>query len=118
MQMATDLDREPNYDLVVEALAEKTAQGKLQWQETAEEGKFISAVKGERVFELMPDPNRIVVGSIASGKSGRLIVRDRDGKVLFVVSSRATDDLYRLVWRIVSRLDEKLEATYEILSHL
>jgi hypothetical protein len=119
--MATDLDREPNYDLVVEALSEKTVQGKLQWQETAEEGKFIAAVKGERRFELFRDPSQEYV-NLGPGRTfnetATLVVRDGAGKELFVVRSDAVDNLYVLVRRIVYRVDEKIEATYELLSHL
>jgi hypothetical protein len=119
--MATDLDREPNYDPVVETLAEKTAQGKLQWQETAEEGKFIAAVKGERLFEILRDPKQAYV-NLGPGRMHKdvatLVVRDGTGKELFAVRSDVVDDLYFLVRRIVYRVDEKIEATYDLLSHL
>ena len=46
--MEINLKNDLNYDILVEKLIEKSRAGKLKWQETAEEDKFVAAVKGQQ----------------------------------------------------------------------
>jgi hypothetical protein len=105
--MATDFNRDLDYDALVFALINKTLEGKLAWQETADASTFIAAVKGERTFEISEDD-----------RGAHLSVKDNRGKDLFYYSSRDCRELFALARRVALRLDEKLDSTVELLNQL
>jgi hypothetical protein len=110
--MSIDLGREPNYDLLLQALIEKTRAGKLRWQETAEENTYLAAVKGERTFQ---------VHSNDQGSVQVLTVRDGDGSVAikYVTGNNPTfSELHQLARRVALRVDEKIDSTLELLNSL
>lgn len=109
--MSIDLDKQPDYDALFDALVEKTKAGKLDWQETAEEGTFVAAVRGEKTFR---------VTQIADGAMIVLEVVNTDGKVLVNAfsPSPAAKELYSLARRIALRLDENIDAAMQLLDSL
>ena len=80
--MGTNLDKEPDYGAIFQALLQKTREGKLAWQETADAHTFVAAVRGERTFEisLVFDDFRDIVQAV------HLVVRDSEGKLFFDIS--------------------------------
>ena len=133
--MAVDLQRDPNYEVLIEALLEKTRAGRLVWHETADENTFLAALKGERTFEVtgrseefrretresgLTDTVDMVSVHIPIGNTDTVVrVRDEQGRVLFEIPpSPATAELYTLVRRIVTRVDENIDSTMEILEQL
>ncbi len=119
--MSVDLQKKPDYDKIIDALVEKTKQGKLRWQDTAEESTYLAAVKGQRTFEISCD-------SDASPPQIRLVIRDVDGKAFLDIGSPyhsptglATSklkELYELAGRIALNLDEKADETVQLLDQL
>ena len=136
--MAVNLEKGPDYEPLLQALIEKTKARKLAWHETADEDTFLSAVKGERTFELTlfapptttPPPDVIVPPSGAT--RGRFYVaepvlppvpivrvRNGEGKLLFEIpSSPETEELYDLARRITRNVDENIDATRQLLEQL
>ena len=115
--MSVDFDKGPQYDAVVEALLEKTREGKLTWQETADPDTFLAAVKGKQTFEIRQDSEEPVLID--------LVVRDGGGNVSFNVSfdtrhslDSPAEDLFALAKRLATRVDEKIDATRRLLSDL
>jgi hypothetical protein len=115
--MAMNLEKEPDYNTLLQTLLQKTREGKLVWQETADASTFLAAVRGERTFEI-----NLVVSDASDYVQGvRLLVRDSEGKLLFDVSMphRApASSLYDLAKRIATRVDEKIDSTMELLGSL
>lgn len=146
--MAIDLEREPEYDALFETLLEKTRDGKLVWQETAHEKTFVAAVKGVQTFEItgalkVPNRQATILGTKVPPSQaeqepvseirqlrGRddflteavaLVVRDSQGNRLFQTplnESPAARELFRIARRMATRIDEKIEASLELLGHL
>jgi hypothetical protein len=113
--MAVDFEREPDYEALFGALLAKTKEGKIQWQGTAEENKFIAAIKGQRTFEIAPAESHIEWHpSVAL-----LRVCDAQGRLLFTTpASAGCAELYRLARRVALRMDDQLQATVELLKDL
>ena len=108
--MHLDLDREPDYTGLLDALLAKTRAGKITWQETADEDTFLAAVHGRQTFEIS-----------RHGDFAVLTVRDRDGKLLFRTSQTSLDaanELWRLARRIAMRVDEKIDSALELIKGL
>jgi hypothetical protein len=117
--MTTDLNKELDYGPLVEALIEKTLQGKLQWMETADEETFLAAIKGERTITIQRDWGK------EAGESFFLVkVHGVDGKEAFSFSSGTDpmfnnlDRLYDLAMRQARRVDENIEGTLQLLNDL
>jgi hypothetical protein len=113
--MSADLRQELKFDPIIETLLEKTKEGKLRWQETAEEGTYLAAVKGQRTFAISLDWN-------ATSGPIRLVVRDVEGKAFldarFSYANPIARELYDLAGRIALNLDEKVDETLQVLSQL
>jgi hypothetical protein len=132
--MAVDLQKSPDYDTLVGALLEKTKAGKLDWQTTANECSFISAVKGKRTFEVVnrsPLQNAVVRlsggemaspegDSMARARAGcRVKVRGPDGELLLETpQSQLAEELYEVARRIALRVDENIDSTVQLLETL
>jgi len=71
--MSPDTTQPPTLDQLIATLIEKTEQGKLHWDSTAQEDTFFCAVKGEQTF---------TVSSNEQGSAQVLSVRDRDGQLV------------------------------------
>ena len=117
--MSIDLERDLDYDSMLDTLVEKTKAGKITWSPTASEDAFQAAVGGKLTFEIsssyrtMQDLN-VPVGGVA------LTVRDAGGEVLLRVSksSPAAEKLLSMAKRIATNVDEKFEAAMRTLSGL
>ncbi|OHB68748.1 MAG: hypothetical protein A2V70_01795 [Planctomycetes bacterium RBG_13_63_9] len=107
--MAVDLDKEPDYNVLLQALIDKTKAGKLRWEETADEDTFVAAVKGQRTFEVSgKDAPQFVVA-----------VRDEEGKVFFQTpASSMARELFLLARRVALHVDEKIDSTMVLLENL
>ena len=113
--MSADLQREPDYDALLQTLLQKSREGKLVWQETADPASFIAAARGERTFEIS-----------RSGDSFDLTVCDSQGRQILRMSAATHNvvyfdsvrDLYQLAKRIATHLDEKIDSTMELLGSL
>lgn len=110
--MLPDLSKHPDYDAVFQALIEKTRQGRLHWEETADVDEFVCAVKGQQTFSIRWDND---------SSHPVLAVSDAEGKLLFTTydyhGSRA-GELFRLVRRLATHLDERIDASVELLNQL
>lgn len=119
-----NLEKEPDYETVLQALLEKTKQGKVAWQETAKEDTFVAAAKGEQTFEITYiDPSRTAGGVVigAGAPYAVLTVKDREGKLLFETPSDGLAtalELFRAARRVALRVDEKIESTLELIDQL
>ena len=112
--MSIDFRGEPQYEALFQALLVKTKEGKLEWQETADERVFVAAVKGKQTFEIKWDRGQ-------AGTGVRLTVRDGQGKALFatpVQTGGTAVDTFEMAKRIATRMDEKIDETLQLLSHL
>ena len=113
--MATDFERPPNYDALIVALIEKTKDGKLDWQETANPDLFIAAVKGKQTFE---------VDSISNGSYVVLRAKDEEGKQLFQTPSEPVAlggdliKLYSVAQRVAMHLDERVGSSIDLVRTL
>jgi len=126
--MATvDLKKSPDYDALVEAILEKTKAGKLDWQTTANERSYISAVKGERTFEVVKS-NPEVAAFLVEVKDGVRIpprlgcwvkVMGPDGELLVQTPMlELADELYEVARRLALRVDENIDSTVQLLETL
>jgi hypothetical protein len=119
--MSIDLQKEPDYEKIIDALIDKTKEGKLQWQETADERTFLAAVRGERTFQISQDWEDAL-------ERFQLVIRDADGRAfvdkLFYIArpvsaaANKARNLYELVRRISLNLDEKVDETVQLLNGL
>jgi hypothetical protein len=110
--MAVNFEKEPSYDAMIRALLERTREGKLEWNETADEDAFLAAVKGQRTFEIRTEGGRGPV---------QLVVRDAEGKVYLTTPPSVSNDaisLYRVARRLALRVDERVEDTVHLLDAL
>jgi len=110
--MTVNLEQDPQYDMMFSLLAQKTTEGKLEWQETADPNAFLAAVRGQRTFEVRTEEGV---------KGVQLIVRDVDGKVYLTTPFSRSDDaraLYFIARRLALRLDERVDKTVELLAGL
>lgn len=105
-----------DYEPFVQALLEKTREGKLRWEETADEDAFLVSIRGEQTVEIRSAPSILV-----NDNRYEVVVRDREGKVLFDFSAlqRSTAaSLYQQAKRIASRIDEKLDSSLQLVKSL
>ena len=125
--MSADLNSEPNYQELVEALIQKTISEKVKWNLTADETTFVSSVKGQLSFEIQAVPEiQFPLFSVQTRNTERddkylLKVRDASGKVMFKISSSKypqLSNLFGLAFRVANNIDEKVESTVRILSLL
>jgi hypothetical protein len=140
--MNSKLDTEPQYQELIEALIEKTREGKINWEETAQPNTYIAAVKGERTFEIAGKLGQFATvhtGGIAGdGYRGkvpleggmvektiyRLTVKDKDGKEVLstpdysINSIDSARKLYELAKRLAERVDERIDTTLELIRTL
>ena len=109
--MSTNHGSKPDYDALLEVLVEKTKAGKLDWQQTASEGTFIAAVKGQKTFR---------VTEIANGESIVLEMVDTDGQLQLdnIFESPAAKELHSLARHIALRFDENIDAAVQLLDSL
>ena len=126
-----DLNKEPDYEILIQTLIEKTYNGKLVWAETADENTYIAVVRGVQSFELRLVDLNSLEGMIiekairrAAGEPNTivLVARDKDGKQLYrFVAANPTSsafDLFRLARRIASHVDERIDSSLELLNKL
>ena len=121
-----NFEKEINYEAVLQALIEKTEDGKIQWQETADEKTFLAAVKGELTFEITLNTNvvRFDVEKQKAFPAGSLTIltaNNPEGKLFFQTPKKLSlhaDELYELARRIATRVDEKIDSTLELLNQL
>lgn len=111
--MSIDFDKIPQYDAVIGTLLEKTKEGKLTWKETADPDTFLAAVRGKQTFEIQ----RVEARDIEL----RLTVRDTVGDVFFEAildMEPPRRQLFDLAKRLATRVDEKIEASVQLLAEL
>jgi hypothetical protein len=120
--MSINLEKQPGYEQIINALVKKTKEGKLRWQETAQERTFLAAVKGQRTFEISQD-------WVDTTERIRLVIRDVDGRPfveqVFNITGPRLDaianevrNLYECAKRIALDVDEKVDDTVQLLSQL
>jgi hypothetical protein len=118
--MSNDLNKDPEFDVLIEALAKKTREGKLRWEETAEENKYLAAVKGIQTFEISHRSYMTEWSQPDTVEETRLIVRGEDGRVLL---DHTTDylvayNLFKLAQRVAMRVDDRIDASLQLLNGL
>ena len=138
--MAVNLEKNLDYDVLLETLLDKTKAGKLVWHETADEYTFIAALKGERTFEItsktsltsqlsapgtrvtskaLSEPTILSLDEVGDNAAPIVRVRDGQGRLLFETPPSAlTAELYDLARRIAMHVDEEINSTMEILEQL
>lgn len=128
--MIKKLDQTPDYDVLFETLLKKTKEGKLDWQETADENKFIVAVQGKQTFEIsliaVETGKEVATHEIEYYQAIVLKVKDSEGKVLFespfmkysYIENNTASQLYNLAKRIATNVDEKLQRSLQLLENL
>ncbi len=125
--MAVDLEKSPDYDALVETLLQKTKAGKVDWQTTANERSFVSAVKGERTFEVVKS-NPEAAAFFVQAKGGVsppphlgcwVKVMGPDGELLLQTPMlELADELYEVARRLALRVDENIDSTLQLLETL
>ncbi len=116
--MSVDFKYDPQYDTVLERLKERTLEGRIVWQETAEEDVFLAAVKGEQTFQIR---KTCVIESLAEVEVVRVLVKDSEGETLFTTPGArggVAFELFNLAKRIATGIDEKIDRTVQLLSNL
>lgn len=117
----TQLTKQLNYLPLIQALLLKTEEGKLLWQATADDHRFVSSAGDERVFEIRRHDGGY-----------ELVARDRAGGVLVSLerylqeavhpSERneffAIARLYDHAKRVARRIDENMGSTLQLLEQL
>jgi hypothetical protein len=123
--MTTASDRELNYDELLDVLLRKTVEGKIDWRPTADESRFIAAVKGRQTFEIrrVERPYSLVPGAPAPNVTVFVTVRnEHEGEVImdFRVEGFETlaYDLFEAARRKALRLDDRLNEAVELLNSL
>jgi hypothetical protein len=143
--MSIDFEKEPDYEKIIDALIEKTKQGKLRWHETADEHTFLAAVKGQRTFAISQVGAEEESGSTSitpwddATERFQLVIRDVDGQAFVEKTFRVAPpgsigssgsestysetadkakDLYETVRRVVLNVDEKVDETVQLLDQL
>lgn len=117
----TDLTKNLDYQPLIRILLQKTEEGKLLWQPTADERWFLAPAGGQQTFE---------IGRLESGYE--LLSRGADGGLLLSIERYAADAelpserkeyvllarLYDHAKRIARRIDENVESTLTLLEKL
>ena len=114
--MPADLEKDPDYMAVIGMLLEATKAGKLDWQETADDNTFITAVKGEQIFEIREFEDRS-----DDSRYVYLRVQDHEGNELYMTPRFYAGEavqLFELSRRLAKKLDEKIDSTFQLLSRL
>lgn len=119
-----DFQNPPGYDELLYTLIEKTRQGKLEWQETAEEDRFLAAVKGVQTYDISAEfgGDRESEGRVVQDVQVRLTVRDREGRIFLDIRESGQDsaayELFEVARRVAMRIDERIDQTVELLKSL
>ena len=114
------MERELNYGPLLDALIKKSAEGKLEWHETADENTFIAAVKGEQTYVVSLQTRRLPFEN-ANRPIYKLTAKDREGKVFLETPDAVlpkAQELFVLARRIARRSDQQLDAAVELLNNL
>ena len=121
--MSIDLRNDPNVEVLVEKLIEKTREGKLGWEQTAADDVFIAAVKGVQSFQI----RREAVEPFSGPFRFTLVVKDRDGNAAIEHSEAPIktaygagplEQLFLIAKRVACRVDEKIEESLQLLDRL
>jgi hypothetical protein len=124
--MPARFEAEPNYELVIEKLLEKTREGKIDWQPTADDDCFVAAVKGVQTYEIKRIMGRTTV-YLGAGPPERdvlvsLVVKDGNGREVFDVHERGLDtpayDLFEAARRVATRIDKHIDESLQLLNSL
>lgn len=119
-----DFQNPPGYDELIETLLEKTQQGKLDWQETADEDRFLAAVKGRQTYDISArfGGDREREGRIVQDVQVRLTVRDSEGRNFLDIRESGQDSpayqLFEAARRVAMRIDERIDQSVELLKSL
>ena len=105
--------KELDHNRLVTVVLEKTRDGKLNWEETADQTAFIASVGGNTTL-------KIERGRDWNGFNDTLSLIDEKGIVLWEVDDPQPmiEELYKLARRIALKVDEKVEAIMESLQKL
>jgi len=115
----------PDYAAIAFKLLEKTNDAKVQWEDNAPFGDFVTALDEGFSFSIRKDTSR-------GDTTYSLLMKDKEGNVIF--NLRLTDDpetmisrqslyealgdLYDIARRRALRVDEKVERVSEILEKI
>jgi hypothetical protein len=117
----------------VQGVLAKTRAGKIPWEPTAQESKFIAAIGGEFTFSISSwtDMDRAFAEALAfTGSPGSqpkyvLVLRDEIGTELAKVTERDEgihrddlQELYEIARRQAVRASERIDDVLEVLNEL
>jgi hypothetical protein len=118
MKSQDELDPTP----LLERLLNKSREGKLKWEPTADRRAFVVSIGGKETFKIYQTeeqgPNGW--GGFDTYDVERLQMLDEKGKILWHISSPRgpLSELYKLAQRIGNQLDQRLNDAISILEKL
>ena len=122
--MDIDLANDPNYEILVEKLIEKSLAGKLKWQETAEDDTFVTAVKGRQTFHVSAQFGGLHLrdNEVEQDVVTKLEVHGFEGKIIIdfreTGQSSSLFELFSVAKRVALRIDERIDESLELLNSL
>jgi len=118
MKSQNELDPKP----LIEGLLNKSREGKLKWEPTADRAAFVVSVGGDTTFKIYfaQEHGFNEWGEPETFDVERLQLLDEKGKMLWQIASPRgyLAELYRVAQRIGNQLDQRLTNAVNILEKL
>lgn len=110
-------DADPNYDVLVDKLHERTVERKIIWELGDEPDEYVASLKGKSAF---------TIRRIKENYKYVLTMRNDTDEVVFRIShdnlpassSEALLRLYKLAERIAKQIDEEVNKAIDLLDDL
>jgi|GEM_PF-2070976 len=110
-------DADPNYDVLVDKLHERTVERKIIWELGDEPDEYVASLRGKATF---------TIRRIRENYKYVLTMRNDTGEVVFRIShdnlphssSEALLRLYKLAERIAKQIDDEVNKAIDLLDDL
>ncbi|MBL0333274.1 MAG: hypothetical protein IPP08_06255 [Chlorobiota bacterium] len=113
----SQFDDDPNYDVLVDKLYERTVERKIIWEFGDEKNEYIASLKGKTSFNIR---------RIETNYKYVLTMRNETDEVVFRIShdnldpasSEALLRLFKLAERIAKQIDDEVDKAIDLLDQL